>query len=70
MEYFQSYINNLRKLCEEYSVRHNVIDGAQDAMHAMCEKDQPVVGGKGAQYKQWLFMQQPATEKEMSGKYL
>ena len=31
----------------------------------MCENDQPVVGGKEVQYKQWLFMQQQATEKEM-----
>ena len=52
MEYFQSYINNLRKLCEEDSVRRNVIDEAQDEMHAMCENDQPAVGGKEAQYKQ------------------
>ena len=32
--------------------------------NAMCENDQPVVGGKEAQYKQWLFMQQQATERK------
>ena len=56
--------------CEKESVRCNLIGEAQDAMQVMCEDDQPVVGGKEAQYKQWLFMQQQETETEMSGKYL
>ena len=38
--------------------------------NALCENDQPVVGGQEAQYKQWLFMQQQVTEKEMKDKYL